>query len=273
MQTLHSRRQVKRGFSLVELGVVIAIIALLASMLLPALMRAKENGRTALCRSNMRQIMLGVFMYADEFEDYFPWPGGINANQPASWVISEKPHATVTSSTPVGSLPPLHAEAGSVFNYVTGLPRVGDWDQPLVTHTTCYAAYRCPSTGALGQYRRVTYSLNSYLGPGLASSFAADPWPDSPVEDQRGVRRAAVIRPAQKALLVDDVPENPTVGGFIPTPSTPEYFARHPGTRHNGRVNLAFVDGHLGSLTYWKMMEMLADPYAGAATHFEPFSP
>jgi prepilin-type processing-associated H-X9-DG protein/prepilin-type N-terminal cleavage/methylation domain-containing protein len=273
MQTVRLSRRVSPGFTLVELGVVIAIIALLVSLLLPALMRAKEDGRTAVCRSNMRQIMLGVFMYADDNDDYFPWPGGLNANQPASWVISEKPRASITSATPVGSLPPLHAEAGSVFTHVTGLPRVGEWDQPSVNYATSYAGYRCPSTGALGYYRRVTYSLNSYLGPGLASSFAADPWPDSPVEDKRGVRRAAVIRPGQKVLLVDDVPENPAVGGFMPTPPTPEYFARHPGARHNGRVNLAFMDGHLGCLTYQKMMEMLADPYAGAAASFEPFSP
>ena len=273
MQTVRFSRQADRGFTLVELGVVIAIIALLVSLLLPALMRAKENGRTVVCRSNMRQIVLGAFMYADDNDDYFPWRGGVDANQPASWVVSEKPRATITSTTPVGTYPPLHAEAGSVFTHVTGLPRVGEWDRPLVTHATRYSAYLCPSVGALGEVRRVTYSLNSYFGPGRAASFAADPWPDSPVDDKRGVRRAAVIRPSQKVLLVDDVPENPTVGRFVLTASTAEYFARHPSKRHNARVNLVYVDGHLGGLTHREMMEILADPYAGAATHFEPFSP
>jgi prepilin-type processing-associated H-X9-DG protein/prepilin-type N-terminal cleavage/methylation domain-containing protein len=273
MQTVRFIRRANRGFTLVELGVVVAIIVLLVAMLLPALMRAKEKGRTTVCRSNMRQITLGVLMYADDNEDYFPWPGGVDANRPASWVVSEQPHATITSATPVRSFPPLHAEAGSVFTHVTGLPRVGAWDRPSVIHTTHYSPYRCPSTGALGELRRVTYSLNAYLEPGVASSFSADPWPVSPVEDRRGVRRAAVIRPGQKVLLVDDVPENPAVGKFMPTPPTPEHFARHPSDRHNGRVNLAFVDGHLGSLTHQKMTETLADPFAGATTSFEPFAP
>jgi prepilin-type N-terminal cleavage/methylation domain-containing protein/prepilin-type processing-associated H-X9-DG protein len=271
MQTAGFRHRQRRGFTLVELAVVVGIMALLVAMLLPALMRAKENGRTVVCRGNMRQIMLGMFMYADDNEDYFPWPGGVEANRPASWVVSEKPRAAITSGTPVEALPPLHAEAGIVFTHVTGLPRVGEWDQPLVTHVTRYTTYRCPSTGMLGHERRVTYSLNAYLAPGMASAFGAEP--GSPVADKRGVRRAAIVLPGHKVLLVDDVPENPSVGGFIPMTPTPEYFARHSGERHNRRVNLAFVDGHLGSLGYEKMMEMMSDQYVGAATYFEPFSP
>jgi type II secretory pathway pseudopilin PulG len=56
----------------VELLVVIAIIAVLAALLLPSLSRAKENARQAKCAANLRQIALGVFIYANEQEDTFP---------------------------------------------------------------------------------------------------------------------------------------------------------------------------------------------------------
>ncbi len=59
----------RTGFTLIELLVVIAIIA---AMLLPALAKATETSRRAVCKSNMRQIGLGVIMYADENNDKFP---------------------------------------------------------------------------------------------------------------------------------------------------------------------------------------------------------
>lgn len=62
----------RASFTLIELLVVVAIIAILAGMLLPALAKARENGKEAKCKSNIRQFGLYFTMYTNDFDSYFP---------------------------------------------------------------------------------------------------------------------------------------------------------------------------------------------------------
>ena len=60
------------AFTLIELLVVIAIIAILAALLLPALERAREAARTAVCQSNLKQLHMGLVMYAGDCNEFVP---------------------------------------------------------------------------------------------------------------------------------------------------------------------------------------------------------
>jgi prepilin-type N-terminal cleavage/methylation domain-containing protein/prepilin-type processing-associated H-X9-DG protein len=82
MATTHkAHTRSPRGFSLIELLVVLGIIAVLIGLLVPALGRAREQARRAHCLSNLRSIGQHLFSYANENRDRLP-----NGNAPYVWV-------------------------------------------------------------------------------------------------------------------------------------------------------------------------------------------
>lgn len=65
----------RAGFTLIEILVVVAILALLISILIPSLARAREQSRRAVCASNLHQQILGMYSYASDNRNFLPWRG------------------------------------------------------------------------------------------------------------------------------------------------------------------------------------------------------
>jgi len=75
----------RRGFTLIELLVVIAIIAILAAILFPVFARAREKARQASCASNVKQLVLGSLMYAQDYDEILPgWNAGSSCSNPGN---------------------------------------------------------------------------------------------------------------------------------------------------------------------------------------------
>jgi len=83
----------RHAFTLIELLVVIAIIAILMAILMPALNRAREQGRRAVCLNHLKTLTLGWSMYADQNDDRI-------VNGEAYWAPSADPSAPVPTSGP-----------------------------------------------------------------------------------------------------------------------------------------------------------------------------
>jgi prepilin-type N-terminal cleavage/methylation domain-containing protein/prepilin-type processing-associated H-X9-DG protein len=223
------------GFTLIELLVVIAIIAIMAGLLLTALNNAKERARMVMCKSNMKQLALGFVMYADENNDYFPWPGGEpdrannNPQYEPDWCFGGQSAGDLLSPSAWKSdMFGFHAEAGSVFTYVTTMPRIKYNEKNKMV----FPYYRCPSTGPLGEAMRVNFAANAFLDPGK-------PFGTTRV-GEKGVLQSAVNDAIRKVLLVNEDPTRLSGAAFAPSAN----LASGNPVLHFGRVNISFVDGH-----------------------------
>ncbi|MDR3460154.1 MAG: prepilin-type N-terminal cleavage/methylation domain-containing protein [Verrucomicrobiae bacterium] len=104
----------RQAFTLIELLVVIAIIAILAALLLPALSGAKSRAWSIRCVSNLRQIGIGMRLYADDFGELYPESG------------TTIPWGAVDPPPPFGS-------------------GQASWMQQLITFTVTTNLYHCPA--------------------------------------------------------------------------------------------------------------------------------
>lgn len=134
----------KKGFTLIEVLIVLAIVALLAALVLSVFSRAKSSSRKVACSSNLRQIGLAYEMYVQDARGHFP-PLTVSADENCGWPEQIYPY---TRSTQVFQCPAF--EYGEFRLGCPALEKTGDDDFPFRNWDG-------------------SYDLNYFAGPGRSS--------------------------------------------------------------------------------------------------------
>jgi len=114
----------RRGFTLVELLVVIGIIALLVAILLPVLNRAREAGNAIKCGAQLRQVMQAVLMFAEDHKGYLPGNDSDRDNPDAEkrdWIIGPPQGIAVAQCDPYtapANSPYIAPKGGTIYRYL-----------------------------------------------------------------------------------------------------------------------------------------------------------
>lgn len=215
----------RTAFTLIELLVVISIIALLVSILLPALSAARETSRAIVCGSNMRQLGLSLQTYANDYEDVLPEvspdikalvnPGNPpNSNDDRWWVLL--PWA--------GYLP-----GPENMRYF----KIGE--VPAMVCPTTEDALR--ELDPLGNMPRSSYEMNHWFsdlrGPTNANPTIG-PAPNS-----------AITNTSSTLLLAERLIESPLLNFLAPVQDNTANPWLAPGGDHSDALNVLFADGHV----------------------------
>ena len=104
------RAKKQAGFTLIEILVVLAIIAILMSFIFPAVSRAKEQANVTKCISNVKQVALALTMYAGDHDDELP---AVNQTLKDSWVAEMIKGSYLKPKSPILHCPSDHAWNGT----------------------------------------------------------------------------------------------------------------------------------------------------------------
>ncbi len=227
---INSRRAARHAFTLIELLVVIAIIAILAAMLLPALSRAKLKAQSVGCMNNLRQMMLGWRLYADDHRDLLL----ASLNVGGSRVLWCSGNLTYTSAQ--GNWDPQVDIAKSPIMPYLGKQNFAIWKCP---------ADRTTVPNATGQ------KVPRVRSNSMSQVFDNGGW--LPGSQFQTYDKLSVIRnPAKTWVLLDEHPDSINDAAFavkMALPSIPSTMGDiriidYPASFHGGACGLSFADGH-----------------------------
>ena len=209
----------KQGFTLIELLVVIAIIAILAAILFPVFARARENARRASCQSNVKQILLGVLQYVQDYDEHYPF----GHNQTATggyqnWYIGTDPYL---KSRQIFNCP-SDSQTGAAGN--TGLYTPGGFHVSYAANVLVSGQKTSITEAAISSTSTLVY---------LADAGSQADGPKHTVTEQSKPKSDAGLR-----MLTMDV----TYPGL---PSGTDQNFIGPTVRHLGTINLGYADGHV----------------------------
>jgi prepilin-type N-terminal cleavage/methylation domain-containing protein/prepilin-type processing-associated H-X9-DG protein len=232
----YSRRQASSGFTLIELLTVIAVIAILASLLLPVLAGTKAKAHAVSCLNNERQLMLASLIYVGDFNDALPYNLGTGEIKKL-----EAQQQFLNWSTPV-----MNWELDSDNTNTIWLTQGGIG--PYASSTA--KVYRCPADSVVsdiqaqaGWKARVrSISMNAMVGN--AGQFILSGANVNNPEYKQFLTVGQIPEPARIFVLTEEHPDSINDGYFLNKPDSLRWMDL-PASYHNGAANLAFADGHL----------------------------